>query len=107
MAYYSTDAREVELETTGNPPSAAEFFIFRPFFEKFSQIYPWRKDFIILTLSSAPSLLTPSLHCSVPASLAPSSWARIQRGGDMAAKLGAVDLGTELGARVTGGELVF
>ena len=44
-----------------------KFFIFSPFFEKISQICPWRKDFKIWTLISAPSLLAPSLHCGFPA----------------------------------------
>ena len=49
------------------------FLFFDPFFESFSQIYPWRYSFKISTLISASSLVAPSLHVSAPKGLAPRS----------------------------------
>ena len=66
---------------------APDFLFLSPFFEKKSQICSWRHAFKIWTLSSAPSLVAPSLHVSSSLILAPRSWARHRRGGDLVGSL--------------------
>jgi hypothetical protein len=50
-----------------------DFFTFQPFFERFSQVDPFWKDFKKWTLSSALWIMTPSLHASAPQIMAPRS----------------------------------
>jgi hypothetical protein len=75
--------------TTAMPPRTAcdfkpqqrpSFLFFCPFFERFSQICPLRKDFKKWTLRLAPSTMAPRYNGMAPSSLAPRHRRRGHRG---------------------------